>query len=330
MRMHLLANTSQTLRGIIRRVTPLVLIGCHPATIAPADDQTSMSQWAPPPGTTTVPIQLVRDGAVLVPAAVNGHHGIFLLDTGGPAILLNTDYLTVTASGAIDTNVVSRTDTLHPPTGVRHTWEKDSVVVQIGTLTTQVVPRTARAAIQGGPMAVGAGVHFLSVLAGQPVLGILGLPALAPYETIIDYTHHRLTLIPVDSAGKRLVAVPYYTATEAVPMFSDGGDWFVKARMGDHAVDLQLDLGNDRNELNVQMQQRVAGHLHATDRWNVIDGNREPGVVLDQLVLGDRSYGTVPFYISQRQSCLGGEFFWRHVGAVGLNFHARRLLFYRS
>ena len=64
----------------------------------------------------------------------------------------------------------------------------------------------------------------------RPVLGMLGLPMMAPFETVIDYTHQRLTLIPVDTAGRRLVAVPMYTPVTTLPMTRNelGGDALVR------------------------------------------------------------------------------------------------------
>ena len=51
-----------------------------------------------------------------------------------------------------------------------------------------------------------------------PRLGNIGLSVLEPFETIIDYTHQRVVLIRLDSAGHRLANVPAYTPKWSAPI----------------------------------------------------------------------------------------------------------------
>ncbi len=70
--------------------------------------------------------------------------------------------------------------------------------------------------------------HHYNVLLGHlwgnfgwvfaPRLGNLGPAVFTPFETIVDYTHKRVVLIRLDSAGRRAIDVPAYTRKTSVPL----------------------------------------------------------------------------------------------------------------
>ena len=56
-----------------------------------------------PDQVTVVPFQLDAFDHIVVNAAVDGHQGTFILDTGSPLILLNPQYLQPNGNGSVDT-----------------------------------------------------------------------------------------------------------------------------------------------------------------------------------------------------------------------------------
>ena len=318
---------------------PLALSAGLPAPLSPAGAPPGeRGPGTLPPGVTTVPIQLVRGGVILVPAEVNGHRGVFVLDPEAPVILLNSEYVTPTSTGGLDTNTAAlAADTRAAKNGnITPVWTSDSVQMRIGTLTMSVTRQSEGAKRYIPYVAVAAPMHALSAAWGGHVLGILGLPVMAPYETVLDYAHQRLTLIPVDSVGRRRVAMPAYTPTTTVPFTFNEGTINVEARVGGVLENLEVDLGFDQNELSGTIYRDVKPqHLRLTGPWktNPLKGWRERSVTLDHLDLGGRSYADVPFFINQDgggEGVLGGEFFWRSVGIIGFNVHARHLVFYQA
>ena len=62
--------------------------------------------------------------------------------------------------------------------------------------------------------------------------GNIGLSALAPFgDDFIDYTHRRVVLIRLDTAGHRLAPVPAYTPRWSAPLVDmAGGVWGLAVR----------------------------------------------------------------------------------------------------
>jgi hypothetical protein len=69
---------------------------------------------------------------------------------------------------------------------------------------------------------------------GETRLGQIGLSALEPFETIVDYTHRRVVLIRLDSAGHRLVPVPAYTPKWSAPLLDLPVHQSKEAKEGKH------------------------------------------------------------------------------------------------
>ena len=121
---------------------------------------------------------------------------------------------------------------------------------------------------------------------GRPVLGWLGLPALEPFETIIDYTHQRLVFIRLDQAGHRLAQVPAYTSVTTLPLIpiKNFGIWGLLARVEDTVTEsLFIDTGAPNNTMDYT--SAAAAHLKAT--------NSDSLWTLDHLVLGGHPFDGV-------------------------------------
>lgn len=151
----------------------------------------------------------------VIPAEIDGHRSIFIVDIGCPPLMLNRTFLQPSPTGGIDTV----TDANRIPDLIqendRANFDKVHVqTVRIGTFNITVEDTTI-----GGPNNAYLGHewgNFSWVFA--PRLGNIGLSVLGQFETIIDYTHQRLVLIRLDKAGHRLVDVPAYTPKWSAPL----------------------------------------------------------------------------------------------------------------
>lgn len=287
------------------------------------------------PAAITVPFRLIN-GMLAVSAAVDGHRGLWLLDSGGPCILVNGEYLqaaadrdgldTVRAPFVEDHALANGT----APLNIR--WLSDSVAVQIGTHTLQItrgsrIPRSEMIAI-AAPM-----TSLYAKQWGFTPLGILGFATtLGAYETIVDYARQQLTLVPLDSAGRRLVAIPAYAPVTTIPFTrasSVENGWYVEGQLGGVRDTVHIDTGENFDKLNVATLPRLGGHAVMTGQTVFDDQRQEPVLTVDQVVVAGRSFATVPFSVTPLRMDAFGTEFLRQLGAVGFNFRARQLVLYR-
>lgn len=270
-----------------------------------------------------IPFQSVR-GFILVQTEVNGRHGIFVLDTGCPLVVLNREYVMAKAGGGLDT-----------VTGAQHTGYENgnAETATVQTLHAGSFPMTE---VHDAMVAKVPGL----VLAGTPILGILGVSALLPYETILDYRHQRLILIPLNTAGQRITPVAAYEPAATVAMVKSGKetdqDFWIQANVGDSPVLLDLDTGSPRNDLDRATWKRLGTHLTPAGRDTafapLVQGTT---FTLDHMVVGGVAYDTLPFLMRDTTSfgfwdanILGDPFFRAH-GTVGFNFRTQRLILYK-
>jgi hypothetical protein len=182
---------------------------------------------------------------VVIPAEVDGHHGIFIVDIGAPPFFLNRTFLQPSPTGGTDT--VTDANRIPDTAGERpRTWDKVRVMVRIGTLLDTVTDQVMTRLMKGSnPHHFNA---FLNHYWGNfgwnfsPRLGNIGPSVLEPFETIIDYTHRRVVLIRLDSAGHRLVAVPAYKPIWSTPLvdverYQDGQQFWGIAVRPDNTLD---------------------------------------------------------------------------------------------
>ena len=141
--------------------------------------------------------------AVFIMAEVDGHRGVFMLDTGTPTFNLNRTVLQPSPMGGIDTVTDANRLPDHVGSTV-DTWGQVHIQdVRIGTLDViNVVEPTTPAS---DPHHVNA---FLNHIWNNyewdgtpPRLGNIGLSVLEPFETIVDYKRQRVVLIRLDPHG---------------------------------------------------------------------------------------------------------------------------------
>lgn len=191
---------------------------------------------------------------VIIPAWVDSVFGLFVVDLGAPRLNLNRTFLQPGPHGGVDTVTAAHQIPEHAGEDSVH------VTVRIGTLSTVPVDPLAK---ESGPKVPNA---FLNHMWGNfswvfaPRLGNIGLSVLEPFETIVDYTHQRLILIRLDSAGHRLVDVPAYTPKKTLPLidmplFGDARKfWGVQVR-----PDLTLDTANAASNTKTMPMDTGAG-----------------------------------------------------------------------
>ena len=250
--------------------TPAITTVPHPSVVA---------GWGTPPPTipgipnrpdivTVVPFYTkpneteAEQTKVIIPAEVDGRRGNFVVDLGDPDLDLNRTFFQPSPTGGVDT--VTDANRIPDHAGDRpNTWDKVHVRMRIGTL--QV------ADFDDPPIHTAEHPHANATLnhifgnytwVFAPRFGNIGLCVLEQFETIVDYTHHRLILIRLDSAGHRMAAVPAYTPRWSAPLIDISQDagyygvqqfWGIKVR-----PDATLDTLTPANNTVVHMMDTGA------------------------------------------------------------------------
>ena len=264
---------------------------------------------------------------VVIPAAVDGWRGIFIVDLGAPQLYLNRTFLQPSPAGGVDTvTTASRRQEKGgvPPAN----WDSVHVRLRLGTLTDDFDDPSMGTA-QAHPVNAVLNHHWGNFANFAPRLGNLSLSALEPFETILDYVHQRVVLIRLDSAGRRLADVPAYTPRWSAPLIDvdmapyagtqwRGQRWWgVRATIGDVPDSVFFDTGSPYNLLTNATIARLAvpsGDASAAEPALVISGRSFPDVVWQRNPLFN---------------LLGGPFL-RQLGVVGFNHRAHQLLLYRE
>lgn len=252
---------------------------------------------------TVVPFQLRDDGMINVQAEMDGHRGTYILDTGSPEIWLDKKYFRPSATGGIDT-VTGHEVAGEPALGyvTVHTLRIGTFVQQLAhTIVGSPNPRnpTGNAIIQDYYPGYG--------------IGTVGLPAMEPFETIIDYVHQRLVLIRLDKKGRRLAAVPAYTPAGAVSLvpasiWDMGYHWWGIVGRSDGVVDtVAIDCGSPVGEPPEHPAQRAAEALKLA-------------------IASGQDATAIPLLRHQ----LLGYTFLRPLAVVGFNLRTRKLILYKG
>ena len=187
-------------RHVTVRAAPHPLVSHIPGIPDAPDDVTVVRFYEKPDETP-----LERTKVVISAWVDSAAYGNFVLDLGAPRLNLNRTFLQPGRTGGVDSVTAGNRI---PERGVE---DSVHVTLRIGSLSAVPVDPGAP---PGDPDAPNA---FLNHLWGNfswvfaPRLGNIGLSVLRPFETIIDYTHKRVVLIRLDSAGRRLVKVQAYT-----------------------------------------------------------------------------------------------------------------------
>lgn len=251
---------------------------------------------------------------ILLPAELDGHRGTFSLDTGSPLLFFNADYLRARSTGGFDTVTTADTQPRQQEVFVTvHT-------VHIGTLIQPLEPTVTNPppSQKSFPNAI---MHRFS---RNGLLGNLGWPGLEPFETIIDYVHHRVMFIRLDKAGRRLTPVPAYTPLGTVRLspidpFSGvlPGYWGIVVRHGTRIETLVLDTGAPISNISEGDLQRAADQLKQLAAAHHTAGDIPDGAI------------TVPSDTTHDGLDLLGAQFLSRLGVVGFNLRTHQFIVYR-
>lgn len=300
---------------------------------------TKASVVVPSTSVAVVPFTLWQ-GLILVPATIDGRHGTFILDVGAPLIMLNSQYLRSRAKGGpfpvLDT---VRTASSDPAAGARQPIVITVHTLRIGTITVALAPTDIGPPMPMAPSNAAIMTDERFTQMNQPTLGLLGLDALAPFETIIDYPRQQVVFIRLDGAGHRRARVPAYTPVAQVPLVpiaSPGTPdqqywWGVMGNLGgtdSTARDtLQLDTGDPSSVIVARTQARIASHL--TPDTSNTDGSATPAtMILDRVTVGGHAVTNLPVSIDVSDCDILGYSYLSRLGVVGFNFRTRQFLRY--
>jgi len=165
----------------------------------------------------------------VIEAEIDGHRGVFIFDLGAGTAILNRTVLQPNAQGGVDTVTDANRSPDNTPrsdyiNGADQERQLDHVhvTVRLGTLVSNYDDPALTAFMQEkDPHRYNAELGHLWGNFGWvfgPRLGNLGPAVFQPFETIVDYTHRRVVLIRLDSAGHRVVDVPAYPQRTTIPL----------------------------------------------------------------------------------------------------------------
>jgi hypothetical protein len=176
----------------------------------------------------------------------------------------------------------------------------------------------------------------------EPILGLFGLNAMEPFETIIDYPHQLMLLIRLDSLGHRMATIPSYTPRVQVPLVAVASPgtpdqqywWGVMGNLGgtDSATPdtLQLDTGDPDNSLVRRTYARLTAHsAHLTPTTARPDDPSATRVMLDRMTVGGTTLTMLPFSLYTADCDILGYGYLSRLGVVGFNLRTRQFLLYR-
>jgi predicted aspartyl protease len=262
----------------------------------------------------TIPFT-ARNGFILIAGTVDRVHGTFMLDTGSPDFLLNSSRIEAT-------NVTSSGQAVGGAQGE---------MVEIGSV----------GEVHAGPLVAHQVVaNFLNLqrledqLGGVPILGVLGVGQLRPYEVIVDWPRHVLALLPLDSAGKRISSVQTYVPVRRIPLREgESHHFYATVTFRGTALQLLVDTGSPVNFIETSVWNALPG----VKTGSGIPEGRPDTTVTDSLTIGALTYPNVTFRINrlipldddvQMQGYLGQPFFERN-GTLGYNFRTKELLLFK-
>jgi len=162
-----------------------------------------------------VPFELVN-GMILVEASVNGDSGMFVLDTGFPTVVVNTQN-----SGPL------RLAENQPAT-----YESKKLAVTVSHFRWADIERE-------NMDAVAMDISHLESTSEKKILGVIGFEVLRQYELLFDFEHKRLLMLPSENNWLHRAYEPLHR----VRFKMHGQLPIVKAEIAGKKVKLGLDSG---------------------------------------------------------------------------------------
>ncbi|MBI1224844.1 MAG: hypothetical protein GC192_06370 [Bacteroidetes bacterium] len=176
-----------------------------------------------------IPFELAG-GMVVVQASINGEMGNFILDTGAPGIVLNTqnDEILKAANAS----------------SVSGDMKVGEVLVQDFQLGIIKIKKT-----QGHVL----NVHHLETACGMNIMGLIGFDVLRNYELLFDFPNNKIQAFKSGKAVHENCADPKFTFSFVlcghVPVFM--------AKVGNKRAFLGLDSGAEINLINLDYYKRI-------------------------------------------------------------------------
>lgn len=182
---------------------------------------------------SVAPFELVN-GMILVQASVNGLEGNFILDTGSPCIVLNSDDTgnesDVMASGVGGTLDIGEIKLQHFSWGIIQRKNLNGYTLDISQLETAC---------------------------RRDLMGIIGFDVIRQYELFFDYQNHVIRIYDADNARQ-------YRPQDPVQELSfqlNGHIPVVTARVGNRKAYLGLDSGAEANLLDESYYKRLSSQF---------------------------------------------------------------------
>jgi len=242
----------------------------------------STGQPAPPVAAITVPFDLVAGVIVLRNVVLNGQRGDFVLDTG-------CTYSLVVEQAAF-------------PKSQLHLSAKRGLSAA-GSVAMYELPITqfALGALRDHPpLAQATSLAAIRAVVGPRLLGLIGTGLLLHYEVVLDYTHRRLSLYPLDSSHSP--ARPF-TRRDSVAFTLEKGWPIAIAFIDSVPVQLLLDTGAQDSYLDADFAQnlRAGARPTGTQRETLLTpGGRVAArrATLPALRMGTTEWRNVPLVLA--------------------------------
>jgi predicted aspartyl protease len=241
------------------------------------------AQATRPAAFVSLPFELVAGVIVLHEVVLNGQRGDFVLDTG-------CTYSVVVDQAAFPKNQLRKS----AKRGLSATGSIPLYELPI----TQFALGGAR--LDHPPLALATSLATIRAAVGPRLLGLIGTGLLLPYEVVLDYAHHRLSLYPLGASPS---AARPFTRRDSVAFTLEKG-WPIAIGFIDSVpVQLLLDTGARDNFLDTDFAQhlRVGARPTGTQRQILLaPGGRVSArrATLPALQVGSRQWQNVPLVLA--------------------------------
>ncbi len=275
---------------------------------------------------TSCTIPFSRAGnLILIKAKADKTEGNFILDTGAPGLVLNITYFR------------------DYPVTIDANEEQSGITGSVAAVKkTQV--KQLNFACAGATVVTADLVNLghIENARGVKVLGLIGLSLLKRFELIIDYEN---SLLYLSKASKKNTSNPLLKDTAAyytVPIEIWNDKIVTRTTMAGKKLRLVIDTGAESNVLDSRLPDKIFENLEILKRIKLTGaGDKKVDAVygnLDNLSIGNRSTGTMPFIITNlEKSCLadascvdgilGFDFLSLH--KIGFNFVKNKMYIWK-
>lgn len=186
----------------------------------------------------------IIEGMMLVQAVTNNKIGNFIIDTGSPVLVINSQ---------------SDKGFKVKAKGISNTLESREILIN----------QFSWSGIQKkGITAYTLDISHLEAASGKKIAGIIGFDILKDYEMVIDYPNQKLELLPIKKRKKKQTGSPIAT----IPFDMQAHLPVIKIKIGDKKMRLALDTGSEVNVLHDGLRNKISDDLITTSFKEEIQG----------------------------------------------------------